>query len=119
MGSLYHLNEEQRREAYLMASRNPYLLWRLQAFRAGHVPPLSMQRIPRELLNLPIPKEEDYHVEPLIEHAKRYRKKERKTARKVMTVLLLTVVFFFGFLILFSLKDGQSFQIGLVQALFQ
>lgn len=112
----YEKDREQRREAYLMASKNPWLVWRLQAFRAGYVPPLILGQIPPDLAHVHLgTRQEEYKIDPLIEHANRYKKQERTFLRKTFILLVLITMLLLGLGITLATQFGSSFRIGILE----
>ena len=105
----------QRQEVYLMASRNPWMVWRLQAFRAGYVPPLLPGQIPPELANLS--KNEEYHVEPLLEHTNRIKTRERKLILKLFTIIIIGILLIVGLSVSLSFKQKSRFRFGIIDAI--
>jgi hypothetical protein len=105
------------REKYMLASRNTWLIWRLRAIEAGYVPPLLPGKIPPELLDI-FTKDEDYHVEPLIEHAEKMKVYQRNwLSKKVWLSVFIAVMFILGLTASYQLRDKPQFRIGLIEAL--
>ncbi|MEW6236292.1 MAG: hypothetical protein AB1656_12975 [Candidatus Omnitrophota bacterium] len=115
MYRFYESEHEQKRETYLLAVRNPWLVWRLQALRAGYVPPLLPGRIPPDMLRLPIARQEEYHIEPLIKHAKRMHLQESKFAKRIVTLIVIGFIILMGMTFTLALREGPSFQIGIIE----
>ncbi len=110
--SFYEEDRQKRKEAYLLAKGNPWLLWRLQAFRAGYVPPL----LP-ELLGIPLGPPEDYTAEELVKHANEIRVRERHYLSKMFTVLIISMSLFIGLSIFLQIKTGSRFRIPVLESL--
>jgi hypothetical protein len=115
--SFYEEDRQKRKEAYLLAKGNPWLLWRLQAFRAGYVPPLLPGRIPPELLGIPLGPPEDYTAEELVKHANEIRVRERHYLSKMFTVLIISMSLFIGLSIFLQIKTGSRFRIPVLESL--
>lgn len=114
----YEDDRQKRKEAYLLAKGNPWLLWRLQVFRAGYVPPLLPGRIPRELIGIPLGPQDDYDAEDLAKHANQVRIRERHYLVKMFTVLMISMALFVGLSMFVQLKMGSRFRIPLIEAMF-
>ena len=106
------------RETYLLANRNPWMLWRLQALRAGYIPPLLPGQIPPELAGIMLGhKDREYAIDPLLEQAKKVRGWQRGLISKFFMVIL-TVTLLLGSLgIAFSLLSTTRFKVSLVDVL--
>ncbi|NPU99678.1 MAG: hypothetical protein HPY51_21005 [Candidatus Omnitrophica bacterium] len=111
--------QDIRREAYLLASRNPWLLWRLKILESGYLPPLVPGEVPPELLQIThqIQASREYHAKPLLDHAKEMRVREKQYFTKIFTILMLTVTLIFGLSFLLALKQTHKFRIGVIEAL--
>lgn len=111
-----HDNERQKkREAYLMASRDPWLVWRLQALRAGYIPPLLPGQIPSDLARIPLgPRQDEYHIEPLLQHADKVRIRERSYIWRAFIALIVTILIFCGISFGLAITTGSKFRIGIV-----
>lgn len=108
-----------RREAYLLASRNPWLLWRLKILESGYVPPLVPGEVPPELLRITQQAQAagDYRLEPLLDHAEAVRNREKHYLLKMFTIVMITVTLVFGLSFLLALKQTNKFRIGVIEAL--
>ncbi|MFB3784819.1 MAG: hypothetical protein ACE15F_00475 [bacterium] len=108
-----------RREAYLLASRNPWLLWRLKILESGYVPPLVPGEVPPELLRITQQAQAagDYRLEPLLDHAEAMRNREKHYLLKMFTLVMITVTLVFGLSFLLALKQTNKFRIGVIEAL--
>jgi len=108
----------RRREAYVLASKNPWLLWRLEAFREGHTPPLLVGELPHEFSRLSYNNHhvEDYNIDPLLQHADRVRKNENKFVRRMFVVVLIGFLLFSAASITLAIKEGSKFRIGFLDA---
>ncbi len=106
-----------KKEAYLLANRDPWLLWRLQALRAGYVPPLVNGKIPPELVGVHFGKKEDYDIEPLKEQAARMRSHERGLIPKLFVILLIGGLLMGGFCYYLYTSTDTKFKINLIHAL--
>jgi len=115
MYQFYEREHEQKRETYLLAVRNPWLVWRLQALRAGYVPPLLPGRIPPDMLRLPAARQDDYRIEPLIKHAKRMHVQQSKLAKRIVTLIVIGFIIIMGMTFTLALREGPSFQIGMIE----
>ena len=115
------MSEESRvrkREEYLLGARSPLLLWRLQALKAGEVPPLLPDKIPHELLQRPPGHvEKEYRIEPLVEHARRVKAKERRIGPKLLWLLLALLLFLTAIGLFTFFAGGPQFRIGLIDVL--
>jgi hypothetical protein len=88
--SILERQRQHRREEFLLAAQNPWLLWRLQAYRAGYIPPLRIGEIPPELARVTIQTQrEEYDVRPLVQHARQVRSKQRSFVRRALVLLLV------------------------------
>lgn len=106
-----------RKEAYLLANRDPWLLWRLQALRAGYVPPLVNGKIPPELQDIHFGKKDDYNIEPLKQQAKRMRGHERGLIPKLFVILVIGALFMGGFCYVLYNSASERFKVNLINAL--
>ncbi len=108
-----------RREAYLLAARNPWLLWRLKILESGYVPPLVPGEVPPDLLRITQQAQSggDYSVEPLLDHAETMRNREKHYLLKMFTIVMITVTLIFGLSFLLALKQTNKFRIGVIEAL--
>jgi hypothetical protein len=119
MKRYFYENDRQKKgEAYLLAKGNPWLLWRLQVFRAGHTPPLLHGQIPRELVGIPLGPQEEYHVEDLIKHANQVRVRERHFLIKMLTTLMISMTLLIGLTMLVQYKLGSRFRIPLFESIY-
>ena len=105
----YEEDRQKRKEAYLLAKGNPWLLWRLQAFRAGYVPPLLPGQIPRDLIGVPLGPQEDYNAEELVKHANQVRTRERHYLSKMFTILVITMTLLIGLSLFVQYKTEAAF----------
>lgn len=106
-----------KKEAYLLANRDPWLLWRLQALRAGYVPPLINGKIPPELLGVRFGQKEDYDIEPLKEQAHRMKMHERGLIPKLFVILLIGGLLMSGFCYYLYNSASERFKVNLINAL--
>ena len=106
-----------RKEAYLLANRDPWLLWRLQALRAGYVPPLIHGKIPPELHGVRFGQKEDYDIEPLKEQAQRMKMQERGLIPKLFVILLIGGLLMTGFCYYLYTSASERFKVNLINAL--
>ncbi len=101
-----------------MASRNPWMVWRLQALRAGYVPPLLPGQIPPDLAKLPLGLHDaDYRVEPLLQHTDRMKQQERKIMSKIFSFILIGILFVAALSISLAFKQNSGFRFGLIDAI--
>lgn len=118
MSNCYENERQKRREQYLLASKNPWLLWRLEVYKAGYIPPLVMGKIPPELAKIPLGKKrEEYDVEPLIRHAEHVRETERSFVKRAFTTMLITMLLLIALSVTYAVKTGNHFQIGFLDAI--
>lgn len=115
--TIYKSDHEHKKEAYLLASRSPWLVWRLQALKAGYVPPLVHGQIPQGMLKVPGSNFEDYQIDPLVKHANRVKKRESKLAKRLVFLLSVFAITLMGIVVVYSLMQGSSFRIGLIETL--
>lgn len=107
-----------QKEAYLLANHDPWLLWRLQALRAGQVPPLLNGKIPPDLAGLTFgKKEKDYDIEPLMKQAKRIRSHERGLIPKFFVILLTGALLIGGFGFYLYTTHGVRFKVPMLNSL--
>lgn len=109
---------EQRGEIYVLAAKNPLLVWRLQALRAGYTPPLLLGKIPPEMAKIQIgPTQEEYTIDPLAQHAARVRKETHSYFQRAFTlfVTLMLVICILGFIV--RMKMGSSFRVGFLESI--
>src|SRR5690606_18504129 len=100
----------KKREAYLLAAKNPWLVWRLQAFREGHTPPLLVGHLPEEYNRIKYKATEEYSADTLVEHAKTVRKRERVFLRRMVLVLLVGFLLFAAGSFTLAFKEGSNFK---------
>ncbi len=109
---------QKKKEAYIMASRDPWLVWRLQALRAGYVPPLLPGQIPANLAHLPLGQpQEEYCAEPLIQHATRVRLREKSFIFRAFIWLIIGFIIFCGLSFALTMTTGGKFRIGILDTL--
>ncbi len=113
----YKVDHQKRKEAYLLAKGHPWLLWRLQAFRAGYTPPLLPGRIPQELVGVSLGPDEQYDPENLIKHANIVRIRERNYLVKMFTILMISMGLLIGVSLYLQFKTGDSFRIPIFETL--
>jgi len=114
----YEKEQSQRREVYLLAARNPWLVWRLQALRAGYVPPLLPGEIPPELVGIPLgPRQEEYQIDPLLEQAKRIRNRERRLMRRVFLFIIIGGILLAGMGVFLASRNYTAFKIPLLDVM--
>lgn len=119
MKKYYYENDRQKKgEAYLLAKGNPWLLWRLQVYRAGHIPPLLHGQIPRELVGVTLGPEQDYNVEDLVKHANQVRMRERHYLIKMFTTLVISMTLLIGLTMFVQYKLGSRFRIPLFDSMY-
>ncbi|MGC9327184.1 MAG: hypothetical protein ACP5I1_06100 [Candidatus Hinthialibacter sp.] len=108
--------KQKRKEAYLLAKGNPWLLWQLQAYRAGYIPPLLPGQIPPELAGLTFGAKEEYKAEELAQYAKDIQYRERHFLAKTFILLILSIILFIGLSIFIHYKIGDHFRIPLLDS---
>lgn len=114
----YEDDRQKRKEAYLLAKGNPWLLWRLQVFRAGYVPRYYRDKSPRELIRIRFRSQDDYDAEALVKHANQVRSRERHYLAKMFTLLMISMALFIGLSMFVQYKMGNRFRIPLVESMF-
>lgn len=118
--NLKHLDREQKRELYLMANRDPWLVWRLKALESGYLPPLLPGKIPPELARETIGSlSENYDIDTLVEHAERYQSKQKVVLRRTFTILVTLFILFTSVALYVYVSMGSNFEVGLIQAIMQ
>ncbi len=113
----YEEDRLKRKEAYLMAKGNPWLLWRLQAFRAGYIPPLLPGSIPADMIGIPLGPQDDYNAEQLVKHANNVRVREKSYLAKMFTVLVITATLLFSLSFFLHYKTGSKFRIPMLDSM--
>lgn len=110
-----------KREVRLLASRDPWLLWRLQALRAGYVPPLIPGHIPPDMaggfIERPRGGERPYNIEPLVQQAREERGRIRGLIPRFLLAVMIAVLTMAGAAAFLSTLDGAKFKINLIHAL--
>ncbi len=114
----YEKERNRKKEVYLMASRNPWMVWRLQALRAGYVPPLLQGQIPPDLANIPVGfRDEEYRVEPLLEHATRMKAEDRKIFSKIFSIIIIGIILIAALSFTLAFKQKSKYRFGLIDAI--
>ena len=105
-------------EMYLMANRNPWLVWRLKALDAGHVPPLLPGRIPPEMARIAFGSEEEaYQPDVLAKHARWFTTNQRRLIRRGFAVCLVGFLLVATVAFLYVWKVGNDYRFGLIDSL--
>ncbi len=109
---------DKRLESYMLANKNPWLLWRLQAFRAGHTPPLIIGQLPQNYAQMASNGQaEHYDIDPLLKHADKIRHKQHNYLKRTFIIVILSVLIFSAISITLAVKDGSKFRIGILDAI--
>jgi hypothetical protein len=110
--------KQNQSEMYLMANRNPWLVWRLKALDAGHVPPLLPGRIPPEMAQAAFGNnEETYEPDVLAKHARWFTSNQRRLIRRGFTVCLIGFLLVATVAFLYVWKVGNDYRFGLIDSL--
>ncbi|MBD3265773.1 hypothetical protein GF373_03820, partial [bacterium] len=92
------------KETYLLAARNPWLVWRLRALEAGYVPPLLQGELPPDMTPL-LPKEKEYQSEPLKKHASTVRVKQKSMLfQKMWVAIVISILLILGLTFSYQIK---------------
>lgn len=110
----------QRSELFAMASRDPWMVWRLKAMEAGYVPPLLPGQVPPEMLRATLGMLDDgYQAKPLVDHAKQFENRQRKSIQKLFTLVLTGFILLATLGFVYAINTESNFSIGFVEALIQ
>ncbi|MBN2326840.1 MAG: hypothetical protein JXR73_06775 [Candidatus Omnitrophica bacterium] len=109
--------KQRRKEAYLLAKGNPWLLWQLQAYRAGYIPPLLPGQIPPELAGVTFGAKDEYDADELAQHAKDVQNRERHYLAKTFILLIISIGLFIGLSVFVQYKIGDHFRIPLLDSI--
>lgn len=110
---------QYKREVYMLANRNPWLLWKLQILKSGQLPPLVNGRIPPELASFPFNRSKEFDSQVLVEHAEQVKAREKKYVWKTFTAIMLAFFLFLGLSYLLAHKYKDEFRIGIVDTFFE
>jgi len=121
MDRRYEIDRKKKKEAYLLASRNPWLVWRLQVLRMGYIPPLLTDKIPPDLLEVTLGAKNREHLEAEGEihpdGTQAARPPETKMMTTLLSLLIAGLLLLAGLSLTVAFKGGKHHRLGLIDAL--